>query len=164
MSDPRLPSEMLDHIVDYLHDTEDALKNCCLVPNSGSRAPESTFLSISRSLVQMAYNHGRTCFQILQPLLRVTSSLFVGCSEVVMGADAASGWIGGFSCVVRLILGNQETVRRRVLSRTTSRIFTHHYIPLRGLRPLSVPTDLQPHSFIPTSRGSGCGRFLRCVD
>ena len=27
MSNPRLPPETLDHVVDHLHDTEDALKN-----------------------------------------------------------------------------------------------------------------------------------------
>jgi hypothetical protein len=48
MSDPRLPSEMLDHIVDYLHDTEDALKNCCLVPNSGSpRTRKHLFVNLT---------------------------------------------------------------------------------------------------------------------
>ena len=31
MSHPNLPPELLDHIVDFLHHSEDALKNCCLV-------------------------------------------------------------------------------------------------------------------------------------
>ena len=34
MSDPRLPPELFDHIVDYLHDQPEALKRCCLVSKS----------------------------------------------------------------------------------------------------------------------------------
>jgi hypothetical protein len=34
MSNPRLPAETLDRMVDYLHDTRDALRNCCLVSKS----------------------------------------------------------------------------------------------------------------------------------
>ena len=31
MSDPYLPAETLDHVVDLLHNTRDALRNCSLV-------------------------------------------------------------------------------------------------------------------------------------
>ena len=31
---PDLPPELLDHIVDFLHDNQTALRNCCLVSKS----------------------------------------------------------------------------------------------------------------------------------
>jgi hypothetical protein len=31
MSDPHLPAEMLDHVVDHLYDAEEAFRSCCLV-------------------------------------------------------------------------------------------------------------------------------------
>ena len=34
MTNTHLPAEMLDRVVDYLHDTRDALRNCCLVSKS----------------------------------------------------------------------------------------------------------------------------------
>jgi uncharacterized protein (DUF2384 family) len=34
MPNLHLPAETLDHIVDHLHDTEDALRNSCLVSKS----------------------------------------------------------------------------------------------------------------------------------
>ena len=34
MSNPHLPAEILDYIIDHLHDTEDALRNCSLVSKS----------------------------------------------------------------------------------------------------------------------------------
>jgi hypothetical protein len=34
MSDPRLPAEVLDHVVDHLHDTKAVLRNCSLVSKS----------------------------------------------------------------------------------------------------------------------------------
>ena len=34
MSNPDLPEELLDHIVDLLHDDSDALQSCCLVAKS----------------------------------------------------------------------------------------------------------------------------------
>jgi hypothetical protein len=34
MSNPHLPAEMLDHVIDQLHDTRDALRSCCLVSKS----------------------------------------------------------------------------------------------------------------------------------
>jgi uncharacterized protein (DUF2384 family) len=52
MSNP-LPAEMLDHIVGYLHDTQDALKNCCLVSKLWART-ENTSSPISGSMPQSA--------------------------------------------------------------------------------------------------------------
>ena len=34
MSDPPLPEELLDSVVDFLYDERDALKSCCLVSKS----------------------------------------------------------------------------------------------------------------------------------
>ena len=34
MSNPRFPPELLDHVIDHLQDTRDALESCCLVSKS----------------------------------------------------------------------------------------------------------------------------------
>ena len=43
MSNLHLPAETLDHIVDHLHDTKDALRNCCLGSKSWVPRTETTF-------------------------------------------------------------------------------------------------------------------------
>lgn len=44
MSNPKLPQEILDYILDFLHDEPQALKNCCLVAKSRvSRARKHLF-------------------------------------------------------------------------------------------------------------------------
>ena len=50
MSNPRLPPETLDYIVDFLHDDPQTLKNCCLVAKSRvPRAREHLFNTIEIS-------------------------------------------------------------------------------------------------------------------
>jgi len=47
-----------------------------LSQNRGSRAPGSTSSPISGSDAERTWNRGRRCFQILQPLLRITPHLY----------------------------------------------------------------------------------------
>jgi hypothetical protein len=72
MPNPYLPAELLDHVVDLLHDTEDALRSCCLVSKSWiPRTRRHLFADIEFYTAETC-NHGKTRFQILPPLLRVT--------------------------------------------------------------------------------------------
>jgi hypothetical protein len=109
MSDPRLPAEMLDHIIDHLHDTRDALRNCCLVSKSWiPRTRKYLFADIKFPTAKSMQSWKKTFPNPSISPAYYTTTLSVGCSEVVTDVDAdAGGWIGGFSRVVRLELGSQ---------------------------------------------------------
>jgi hypothetical protein len=92
-------------------------------------------------------------------------TLILGCSQVVVAADAEpGGWIRGFPCVVCLAAHSQATTADRSFSRPIPCNMTRHQIPLRVQCSChSALTDHQPHSSIPSSRGPGCDHFLRDV-
>jgi hypothetical protein len=104
MPNPHLPAELLDNIVDHLHDTEDALRSCCLVSKSWIPRTRRHLFARIDSLPHRAvtWNHGKTRFQILPPLLRVTPHVYPLHSPLdVTPADAEEGgWISTFSRVV----------------------------------------------------------------
>jgi hypothetical protein len=110
MSDPHLPAEILDHIVDYLRDTEDALRSCCLVSKSWiPRTRAYLFADVAfhtakslRSWKEMFPDPSTSpaCY---------AKFLVVGCFEALTDADAdAGGWITGFSRVEYLGLEGQR--------------------------------------------------------
>ena len=107
MSNPRLPPEILDHIVDLLHDTEDALKNCCLVSKSWiPRTRKHLFANISFTTKEGLQTWRETFPEPSNSPACYTETLFVGCLQDVTATDAeAGGWIRGFSRVVYLKLG-----------------------------------------------------------
>jgi hypothetical protein len=104
MSDPHLPAEILDHIVDHLHDTEDALRNCCLVSKSWvPRTRKHLFAEVDFFTVAVLQSWKETFPDPSISPAHYTRSLFVDCPEDVAGVDAeAGGWIRGFSRVVHL--------------------------------------------------------------
>jgi len=67
MSNPGLPPEILDYIVDFLHDNQNALKRCCLVSKSWiPRTRKHLFADIR-------FEDGTSLeLWILQPLLAIT--------------------------------------------------------------------------------------------
>jgi hypothetical protein len=139
MSDPHLPAEMLDHIVDHLHNTQDALRNCCLVSKSWiPRTRTHLFADIrfrtSENLRSWkgAFPDPSTC------PARYAKTLFIGSFWVVAAADTeAGGWIRGFSRVERLVIGGgNHFVNERAISLAPF----HGFSPiLKSLR-MAVPT------------------------
>ena len=109
MSTPHLPAEILDHIVDHLHDTEDALRKCCLVSKSWiPRTRLHLFANITFPAVGSLESWKETFPDPSMSPAHYAKTLSVGCSEVVMAADAEEGsWIRGFSSVVHLEVGSQ---------------------------------------------------------
>ena len=110
MSNPHLPAEMLDHIVDHLHDTRDALRNCCLVSKSWiPRTRKHLFADIVFPGVNTLQSWERTFPNPSTSPARYARTLFVGSSHVVVAADAdADGWIRGFSRVEHLVLDSHS--------------------------------------------------------
>ena len=108
MSNPCLPVEILDHIVDLLHDTRDALRNCCLVSQSWiPRTRKHLFADIKFYTVKNLQSWKKTFPDPSTSPACYTKTLFISCPQVVTAADAeGGGWIRTFSRVVRLEVYN----------------------------------------------------------
>ena len=104
MSNPRLPAEILDHVVDHLYDAEDTLKNCCLVSKSWvPRTRKHLFTRIALRTEQNLQTWKETFPDPSVSPARYTKSLLVRCSYAITAEDAEpGGWITGFSRVVHL--------------------------------------------------------------
>ena len=145
MSDPHLPAEMLDHIVDHLHDTEDALRNCCLVSKSWvPRTRKYLFADVNFRTVADLQSWKETFPDPSISPAHYARDLIVGCPEDVAGVDAeAGGWIRGFSRVVHLDVGGRNDLFRE---------FTIPIVPYHGLSPtlksLRVTAPALPSSHI----------------
>ena len=119
MLNPYLPPELLDYIVDSLHDDPNALKKCCLVSKSWvPRTRKHLFAEVEFS-TEERLELGKTAFPnpSTSPF-RFARSLRVTHAHVIKAAGAeAGGWLRGFSRIVHLgvetrdmYFGNSETV------------------------------------------------------
>ena len=104
MSNPPIPPEILDHIVDDLYDEPDALRNCCLVAKSWiPRTRKHLFADIKFSSPERLQSWKTTFPDPSNSPAYHVHTLSVGCLRVVTAADAGEGgWIQTFSRVVRL--------------------------------------------------------------
>jgi len=109
MSNPHLPPELLDHVIDFLQNTGSALRNCCLVSKSWiPRARKHLFDEVwfetenDLELWKKAFPDPSTSPG------RYTEALTIDCPHAVLAVDGeAGGWIRGFSHVVHLGLDSQ---------------------------------------------------------
>ena len=104
---PILPCELLDHIVDHLHDSKISLMNCCLVSKSWiPRARRQLFADVNFLDMDSIQSWKRTFPDHSASPAHYAKTLLVGCPQVVqiVGAEAGS-WIASFSSVERLRLG-----------------------------------------------------------
>ena len=108
MSNPHLPAEILDHVVDHLHDTGDALRNCGLVSKLWiPRTRKHLFAYVRFQTGEDLRSWKETFPDPSTSPARYAKTLFVDCSRVMAAADAeAGGWIRGFSHVVHLRLNS----------------------------------------------------------
>jgi hypothetical protein len=127
MSDPRLPAEMLDHIVDLLHDTKDVLGNCCLVSKSWiPRTRKHLFAEMKFYVIRDMRSWTATFPDPANSPARYTKTLYIG-SHIVTASDSeVEGWIRGFSSVVDLAFGSQRLFACESFS----------LIPFRGFSPI----------------------------
>ena len=114
MSNPRLPPEILDHIVDLLHDTEDALKNCCLVSKSWiPRTRKHLFADIKFYPEKTLQSWKETFPDPSTSPAHYAKTLNFDYSHLVTAADGEpGGWITGFSGVVHLKMDNNIMLSR----------------------------------------------------
>ena len=107
MSDPQLPTELLDHIVDLLHDRGRPLRYCSLVSKSWiPRARKHLFADVRLNTVKrLQLWKGMFPDPSTSPA-RYTKTLLIAYPHAVIAADAEEGsWIKAFSQVIRLEVG-----------------------------------------------------------
>ena len=104
MSNPLIPPEILDHIVDNLHDESDALQDCCLAAKSWiPRTRKHLFADIKFSSPECLESWKKTFPDPSNSPAYHTHILSVGCPQAVTMADAEEGgWVRAFSRVVQL--------------------------------------------------------------
>jgi len=142
MTTPRLPAELLDYIVDHLHDTEDALRNCCLVSKSWIPRTRKHLFAEVRFGGPEDFDAWEETFPVTSPG-RYTKTLTIDCPDAVTAADAQiGGWIGSFSHVVHLELGRSGLIL--VDDDDELAIF---FVPLQGLSPFVKSLDIDCFGF-----------------
>jgi hypothetical protein len=111
MSSLHLPAEILDHIVDHLHDTEDALRSCCLVSKSWiPRTRKHLFADIRFNTVRDVLSWKRTFPDPSTSPAHHARILFIDGFAVIAVANAeADGCIGSFSRVTGWEAGTDRT-------------------------------------------------------
>ncbi|KAF9644812.1 hypothetical protein BDM02DRAFT_842677 [Thelephora ganbajun] len=104
MSDPHLPPEISEYIVDLLHNEPDTLERCCLVSRSWvPRTRKHLFADIKFLYSDDLERWKRAFPDPSRYPTHHTHSLMISCPEVVTAADAQEGgWIRAFSNVTRL--------------------------------------------------------------
>jgi len=115
-----LPCEMLDHIVDLLHDSQTygqvplELRNCCLVSKSWvPRTRRHLFANIYFDTAKNLESWKRTFPGPSISPACYAKRLCIGRPQVVTAEGAeAGGWIASFSSVEHLELGGQDTQAR----------------------------------------------------
>ena len=146
MSNPYLPPEILDCVVDLLYDDPNTLKGCCLVSKSWiPRTRKHLFASVPFYVKANLESWKKTFPDPSTSPAHYTKSLRVGCPYVVTAADAdadAGGWIRGFSRVVELELDacNARTDQPRI-----------SLVPFHGFSP-AIKSLSMTFSTLPPSR------------
>ena len=104
MANPYLPQEILDSVIDLLHDEPETLKRCCLISNSWvPRTRKYLFADIKFSSASDLESWKKTFPDITNSPAFHARTLFVGCPQFVVAADAEEGgWIQTFSGVKSL--------------------------------------------------------------
>ena len=120
MSSPRLPAELLDYVVDFLHDDEYALRDCCLLSKSWiSRIRKHLFVDVG------LYSKGhldswREMFpDPSKSPGRYAKALFINPIWIKVADIKAGGWIRAFFHIVRLRL----TTSKECTSRSSLPLF-----------------------------------------
>ena len=101
MSNQRLPAELLDHIIDLLHDSKNALENCCLVSKSWvPRARKHLFADIEFSPTKSLKSWKAMFPNPSTSPACYAKALLVKYPLAVGAPDAEEwGWISTFTCI-----------------------------------------------------------------
>jgi len=141
MPNPHLPQEILEYIVDLLHDEPETLERCCLVSKSWvPRTRKYLFTNIYFCSADDLKSWKKTFPDVVNSPACHARTLFVGCPQVVVAADAEEGgWIQAFSGVTSLDVDNGDQYLRA--SEVPLTPFHKFSSTLRSLRvcPITLP-------------------------
>jgi hypothetical protein len=138
MSNPHLPPETLDHIVDLLRNKPKTLERCCLVATSWvPRTRKHLFADIRFDSAVDLELWRKTFPDPSNSPAYYTHTLFIGCPQAAMEADAGEGgWIRAFCRVSRFAMGSNFT---RVDGSKIPLVLFHKFSPtLKSLRLVST--------------------------
>ncbi|KAF9642424.1 hypothetical protein BDM02DRAFT_3124560, partial [Thelephora ganbajun] len=140
MSDPHLPPEICDYIVDLLHNEPDTLERCCLVSRSWVPRTRKHLFADIKFLYSDDLERWKKAFPDPSGSpTHHTHTLTVGCLQVVTVTDAQEGgWIRAFSNVTRLVLGGT----RELCDSAVSLVPFHGFSPV--LKSLHVTSKIFP--------------------
>ena len=95
MPTPYLPPEILDYIVDFLHDEPEALDECCLVSKSWVPRIRRKLFAEIKILSERHLKLWKKLFpDVANSPACYVRTLFVGCPRCVVESDAGEGgWI-----------------------------------------------------------------------
>jgi len=132
MTDPRLPAEILDHVVDHLHDAKHTLRSCCLVSKSWiPRTRKYLFADIDLKMGESLKSWKKTFPDPSTSPGYYTKSLSISLFHQFTAADAeAGGWIRGFSRVLRLVVGGDPYFPNTLTASLTP---FHGFSPIKSL-------------------------------
>ena len=134
---PHLPVELLEHVVNHLHNTKHALRNCCLVSKSWvPRTRKHLFASVAFYDKEDLKKWKETFPNPSTSPAPCTETLIVHCVHAATAADAEpGGWIRAFSCVVHFELDFYDGRRDSLLP-------FHGFSPV--LKSIHVELDFPP--------------------
>ena len=140
MSRPHIPPELLDHVVDFLHDSSDALKSCSLVSKSWiTRTRKHLFATIRFYHAEDLESWNTVFANPSTSPACYTKTLIIGSPHVIAAAGTGEDyWLSGFSRVVHLTMNTLEAGSEQI---AISLIPFHGFSPvLKSLR-LHMPSD-----------------------
>ena len=141
MSNPYLPPEMLDHIVDLLHKDSEALTQCCPVSKSWiPRTRKHLFADVRFHEIEDVQSWKKIFPDPTNSPAYYTKTLYIG--PHIVADPEVDGWIREFSRVEQLEVrspGQRLFPPRVVFSCPVPWIFTRHQISPRGLRGPPAP-------------------------
>jgi hypothetical protein len=114
MSGPYLPPELVDYIMDLLHDKPETLKQCCLVSKSWvPRIRIHLFADIRFPAPKRLQSWKEIFPDPANSPARYAKTLYVGPYIFTVAGPEVDGWIRGFSRVEHLEVYSQELFPRR---------------------------------------------------
>ena len=142
MSNRCFPAELLDHVVDHLHDTRDALERCCLVSKSWvPRAREHLFADIEFRTAGALQSWKNAFPDPSTSPARFSKSLAISYPDIITVADPGeSDWILAFSRVVRFAVNIHLGVNESRIS----------LVPFYGFSPIIKSLSVLSLSDIPS--------------
>ena len=110
MSNPHLPVDILDQVIDHLCDAKPTLRDCCLVSKSWiPRTRRHLFADIKFQTRTDLKSWKETFPDPSTSPAYYAKSLSIGCPRLVTAVDAEpGGWIRGFSRVAHLVVSSQR--------------------------------------------------------